>query len=107
MAKRALSYFSIVGNLKTIKRTGWINHNIESPESIADHMYRMSMLVFMLKDDSISKDRLQKICLVHDLAESIAGDITPFDSKVSIKHIMEWVITNWIVLHIKILIVIV
>ena len=90
-ARTALSFFGIVGSLKSIKRTGWVNHHVESPESIADHMYRMSMLVFMLKDQTVNKVRLQKICLVHDLAEAIAGDITPFDSKVSTKHIVEWV----------------
>lgn len=47
------------------------------PESVADHMYRMSMLSFMVTDASINKDKLIKICLVHDLAESIVGDITP------------------------------
>ncbi len=47
------------------------------PESVADHMYRMSMLSFMVTDASINKDKLMKICLVHDLAESIVGDITP------------------------------
>lgn len=33
----------------------------------------------MLTDSTIDKDKLIKICLVHDLAESIVGDITPYD----------------------------
>ena len=47
------------------------------PESVADHMYRMSMLALLITDVSIDKDHLMKICMVHDLAESIVGDITP------------------------------
>ena len=39
----------------------------------------MSMLVFMLTDASIDKDRLMKICLMHDVAEAVVGDITPHD----------------------------
>lgn len=74
---RALSFFRIVGQLKTLKRTGWVNNNIVLPESVADHMYRMSMMSFMITDPSVNKDKLMKICLVHDLAESIVGDITP------------------------------
>ncbi|KAL5282147.1 HDDC2 family protein [Megaselia abdita] len=42
-------------------------------------MYRMSMMTFLI-DDSLKLDRLKcmQLALVHDLAESIVGDITPF-----------------------------
>ena len=76
-ASRSLAFFRTVGQLKTLKRTGWVNHNIPLPESVADHMYRMSMMTFLLVDKEINRDRLMKICMVHDLAESIVGDITP------------------------------
>jgi putative hydrolase of HD superfamily len=39
----------------------------------------MSMLCFLIVDNTVNKDKLIKICLVHDLAESIVGDITPYD----------------------------
>jgi len=76
---RALDFFSVLGNLKTLKRTGWVNHEIPLPESVADHMYRMSMLSFMITDKQVNRDELIKICLVHDLAEAKVGDITPYD----------------------------
>lgn len=90
-AENALSFFRIVGYLKNVKRTGWVNNNIDKPESVADHMYRMSMLATMLVDSSINKDHLIKLCLVHDLAEAIVGDITPHDTKVNSeqKHVLE------------------
>jgi putative hydrolase of HD superfamily len=75
----ALKFFNTLGNLKTLKRTGWVNHGLSLPESVADHMYRMSMLSFMITDATVNKDKLIKICLVHDLAEALAGDITPYD----------------------------
>ena len=37
----------------------------------------MSMLSFLITDQRVNKDELMKICLVHDLAESVVGDITP------------------------------
>ena len=76
---KSFAFFSTVGKLKTLKRTGWVDNEVSLPESVADHMYRMSMLCFMLTDTSIDKDRLIKICMVHDLAEAIVGDITPED----------------------------
>jgi putative hydrolase of HD superfamily len=37
------------------------------------------MLSLLITDQSINKDHLMKICMVHDLAEAIVGDITPYD----------------------------
>ena len=78
----ALEFFRLVGRLKVTKRTGWINNSISLPESIADHMYRMSMLAMTIVDPTIDKNRLIKMCLVHDLGEAIVGDIVPHDTRV-------------------------
>lgn len=77
--KNALNFFQIIGQLKTLKRTGWVNNEIPLPESVADHMYRMTMQTFLITDPLVNKDKLMKICLCHDLAEAVVGDITPFD----------------------------
>lgn len=39
----------------------------------------MSMISFLVQDPAVDKDKLMKICMVHDLAEAIVGDITPHD----------------------------
>ena len=39
----------------------------------------MSMISFLVQDPTVDKDKLMKICMVHDLAEAIVGDITPHD----------------------------
>ena len=83
-----LALFHLLETLKLQKRTGWVNHNIANPESISDHMYRMGIMSLLLPQTtsndklSINRDRCMKIALVHDLAESIVGDITPFDEKI-------------------------
>ena len=51
----------------------------ENTESIADHMYRMSIMAQLIKDSSIDKFKVIKMALVHDMAEAITGDITPSD----------------------------
>lgn len=51
-------------------------------ESIADHMYRMS-LIAMVAPPSLAKrldlQKCVKMCLIHDMAESVVGDLTPAD----------------------------
>ncbi len=53
---------------------------VEEPESIADHMYRMSMMAF-LAPSHLNRSKCIEMCLVHDLAESIVGDLTPQDKE--------------------------
>eukprot|EP01136_Pigoraptor_vietnamica_P015680 Opistho-1_new@59120 len=78
--KTILDFIFLCGRLKTTKRTGWVNHRVDKPESIADHMYRMGVMAMLFDGDaSIDRTRCIKMALVHDMAESIVGDITPDD----------------------------
>lgn len=74
-----VKFLELVGNLKHIKRTGWVLRNVKDCETISGHMYRMGMMSFLL-DGSHGLDRVHvmELALVHDLAESIVGDITPY-----------------------------
>ena len=78
-----LKFMSLVGKLKSTKRTGWVYRGVQSPESVSDHMYRMAIMSFLLSgrksDSNIKRDHCIKLALVHDMAECIVGDITPFD----------------------------
>lgn len=76
-----LAFVQIVRLLKTQKRTGWIDHHIpsENVESISDHMYRMSVISMLIPNKSINIDKCVKIAVIHDIAEALVGDITPFD----------------------------
>lgn len=75
-------YFHILERLKTTKREGWRRFGINRGESIADHMYRMSLMTMLAPPALASKLDMQKcmkMCLIHDMAESLVGDITPVD----------------------------
>lgn len=75
-----LSFFRLIGKLKTVKRTGWVYRNVSEPESVSDHMYRMSLMAMAIGgSDPPRRDRLMKMALVHDLAEAQVGDIAPGD----------------------------
>jgi putative hydrolase of HD superfamily len=76
---RVVQFLHLATNLKTTPRTGWVKRNVKDPESIADHMYRMSLMALLMEGntDGYDVDRCIKLAIVHDLAECIAGDITP------------------------------
>ncbi|KAM7272027.1 hypothetical protein ACFE04_031241 [Oxalis oulophora] len=76
----AIDFLTLCHRLKTTKRKGWINQGIKGSESIADHMYRMSLMALIARDiPGVDRDRCIKIAIVHDIAEAIVGDITPSD----------------------------
>lgn len=76
-------FFHMLERLKTTKREGWRRFKINHGESIADHMYRMSVLT-MLAPKSLSSRinvaHCTKMALIHDMAELLVGDITPVDN---------------------------
>jgi len=75
-----LEFLLYVGQAKRTFRTGWVLHGVEKVESVADHMYRMAVMSLLLPTVSEeSKVRCMKLALVHDLAESVVGDLTEFD----------------------------
>ncbi|KAJ8275103.1 hypothetical protein COCON_G00097280 [Conger conger] len=75
-----LQFMKLIGQLKRVPRTGWVYRNVKQPESVSDHMYRMSMMAFTITDRNINRDRCMKLALVHDMAECIVGDIAPADN---------------------------
>ena len=69
----------LCGILKRVPRTGWVRSKVNNPESIADHSMRTSFLAMLLCPTNVNKDKVVQMALIHDLAESIATDITPYD----------------------------
>ncbi|NP_001087264.1 5'-deoxynucleotidase HDDC2 [Xenopus laevis] len=78
--KSLLQFMKLVGQLKRVPRTGWIYRQVEKPESVSDHMYRMAVMAMLTEDRKLNKDRCIRLALVHDMAECIVGDIAPADN---------------------------
>lgn len=74
-----LEFLNIAANLKEIPRQGWIDKlSIQNPESVADHSYSMLAMGMILSDlENYNTEKILKMIILHDLAESIIGDITP------------------------------
>jgi len=77
-----VSFFHALERLKTTKREGWRRFNIVHGESIADHMYRMSIMTMVPPPSLATRLNIPhctRMALIHDMAESLVGDITPMD----------------------------
>jgi putative hydrolase of HD superfamily len=72
-------FFKTAINLKKIQRQGWIDKlSMNNPESVADHSYSMAIMGMILSDlENYNTEKILKMTLLHDLAESITGDFTP------------------------------
>ena len=73
------SFFRIVLELKNTPRQGWKDKlGMDNVESVADHSYSTAMMSMILSDlEGLDTEKIIKMALLHDLAESIIGDITP------------------------------
>ncbi|MBI4018893.1 MAG: HD domain-containing protein [Candidatus Aenigmarchaeota archaeon] len=75
-----IKFLENAAKLKKVKRAGWVLRKVPNPESVAEHSFMASLAAFVLADMAgVNKERTMKMALVHDLAESIVGDITPED----------------------------
>ena len=74
-----LDFFKNAVNLKNISRQGWIDKlSLKHPESVADHSYSMAIMGMIISDlENYNSEKILKMILLHDLAESKIGDYTP------------------------------
>jgi len=81
------SFFQKVLLLKNIQRQGWKNKlGMNNVESVADHSYSTAMMSMVISDlEGLDTAKIIKMALLHDLAESVIGDITPGKIKGELK----------------------
>lgn len=80
------SFFHSIGKLKKVKRTGWVREGVPNAESVAEHIYRVSMMAYVLAPKGLKINKIIKMALVHELGEIVIGDLvversTVVDSK--------------------------
>ena len=71
-------FFQIAG-LKKLPRSGWkIKLGLDDSESVAEHSYMMSVMSMVLADmKSLNSEKVIKMSILHDWAESKIGDFMP------------------------------
>lgn len=76
--------------LKKTKRMGWQEHGLMEAESVADHTYMVCLLAYLLAPHAgVDRCRSVALALMHDVPESVVGDITPNDPRLSDKRELE------------------
>jgi putative hydrolases of HD superfamily len=70
-----------IEKLKEVRRKGWVDSGIPDAESVADHTCSVALCVLFaaLERKDIDLKKALTMALIHDLAESVVGDITPYD----------------------------
>jgi len=70
-----------IGNLKHLRRTGWVVRGVPMAETVASHSWRMALMAMQkeneLKNSGVNAQRVIEMCLLHDVAEAVVGDIMP------------------------------
>lgn len=93
--KNVIDYYVLCNKLKDVVRTGWKNWNVERSriESVAEHVYGVQMLaIAMCSEYKYDIDIMKVIYMlaIHELGETIIGDLTQFqisnDEKEKIEH---------------------
>ena len=67
-----------IARLKELRRTGWVQRGVSDPETVASHSYAVALLTMVIADlRGLNTLDAVRMALIHDLAESIIGDLTP------------------------------
>ena len=94
--QNVLEFYVLCNKLKYVIRTGWKNWHVtrERVESVAEHVYGVQMLAIAMWSEypeykELDIMRVIMMLAVHELGESVIGDITPFQDEYSTKEEME------------------
>ena len=87
--------YNLFAKANELERSGWVGTNVPEnhKESIAEHMYTMYIMAMMYLPNSYDeigydKDKVLKMIMIHDLAETLTGDI-PHPSKTDEDELIE------------------
>ena len=81
--QNVINYYVICNRLKNVIRTGWKDWNVQRTriESVAEHIYGVQMLALAMKSEYQYDVDIMKVIFmlaVHELGETIIGDLTQF-----------------------------
>jgi len=84
-------FFYQIANFKMIQRAGWKSKlNLLDSESVADHTYMMSVMAMVLSDiKNLNTEKIIKMSILHDWAESKIGDFMPDEITHEVKNELE------------------
>ena len=93
--EKVINYYVLCNKLKNVIRTGWIDWKVNRNriESIAEHIFGVEMLAIAMKSEYEYDIDIMKVIYmlaIHELGETIIGDLTEFqisrEEKERIEH---------------------
>ena len=93
--ENVLNFYVLCNKLKNVIRTGWKDWNVKAErlESVAEHIYGVQILAIAMKSEYNYDIDIMKVIYmlaIHELGETIIGDLTQFqiskEEKQSIEH---------------------
>ena len=92
--ENVVNYYVLCNKLKNVVRTGWLDWNVqrERLESIAEHIFGVQMLAIAMKSEYQYDIDIMKVIYmlaIHELGETIIGDLTQFQISKEDKEIIE------------------
>ncbi|MDD3648257.1 MAG: HD domain-containing protein [Candidatus Dojkabacteria bacterium] len=79
-----IEFLKLTEKLKTITRHSWTSDK-NRMESVAEHSWMVSLLAFLaidnLKKQKFDKLKVLKMAIIHNIGESLTGDIPTHDQK--------------------------
>ena len=92
--ENVINYYVLCNKLKNTIRTGWLDWNVkrDSVESVAEHIYGVQMLALAMKSEYEYDIDIMKVIYmlaIHELGETIIGDLTHFQISKEEKEIIE------------------
>lgn len=92
--ENVVNFYIICNKLKNVIRTGWIDWNVKRNrlESVAEHIYSTQMLAIAMKSEygyDIDIMKVIYMLAIHELGETVIGDLTQFQISREEKEIIE------------------
>lgn len=92
--ENVVNFYIICNKLKNVIRTGWIAWNVKRNrlESVAEHIYSTQMLAIAMKSEygyDIDIMKVIYMLAIHELGETVIGDLTQFQISNEEKEIIE------------------
>ncbi len=77
--KGELDFLLLSNRLKTTPRTGWAVRGVTNCESVADHSFGVALTALTLSEmvpRDLDREKILTMAILHDLAESVTGDLS-------------------------------
>ncbi len=92
--ENVINFYIICNKLKNVIRTGWLDWNVQRDrlESVAEHIYSTQMLALVMKSEYEYDIDIMKVIYmlaIHELGETIIGDLTQFQISKEEKECIE------------------